>query len=77
MPSTPIKSCNKYVLSYKDSSNKTHELGLYARDAYDCLMLFREFNSYVYDNPGSVIRIQQKFWGINYEFKKITIRDSR
>ena len=21
MPSTPIKSCNKYVLSYKDSSN--------------------------------------------------------
>jgi len=23
MPSTPIKSCNKYVLSYKDSSNNT------------------------------------------------------
>jgi len=42
MPSTPIKSCNKYVLSYKDSSNKTHEVGFYARDAYDCLMLARE-----------------------------------
>ena len=27
MPSTPIKSCNKYVLSYKDSTNKTHEVG--------------------------------------------------
>ena len=61
MPSTPIKSCNKYVLSYKDSTNKTHEVGLYARDAYDCLMLAREINTYVHDNPGSVIRIQQKF----------------
>jgi len=49
------------VLSYKDSSNNTHEVGFYARDAYDCLMLAREFNSYVHDNPGSVIRIQQKF----------------
>ena len=63
MPSTPIKSCNKYELSYKDSSNITHEVGFYARDAYDCLMLAREFNSYVHDHPGSVIRIQQKFWG--------------
>jgi len=62
MPSTPIKSCNKYVLSYKDSTNKTHKVGFYARDAaYDCLMLAREFNSYVHDNPGSVIKIQQKF----------------
>ena len=61
MPSTPIKSCNKYVLSYKDSLNKTHKIGFYARDAYDCLMLAREFNSYVHDNPGSVIRIKQKF----------------
>ena len=71
MPTTPIKSCNKYVLSYKDSSNKTHEVGFYARDAYDCLMLAREFNSYVHDNPGSVIRIQQKFWGeLIMNFKK-------
>ena len=63
MPSTPIKSCKKYVLSYKDSLNNTHEVGFYALDAYDCLMLAREFNSYVHKNPGSVIRIQQKFWG--------------
>ena len=63
MPSTPIKSCNKYVLSYKDSLNKTHEVGFYARDAYDCLMIAREFNSFVHDHPGSVIKIQQKFWG--------------
>ena len=61
MPSTPIKSCNKYVLSYKDSLNITHEIGFYARDAYDCLNLAREFNYYVHDHPGSVIRIQQKF----------------
>ena len=77
MPSTPIKSCNKYVLSYKDSSNNTHEVGFYARDAYDCLMLVREFNSYVHENPGSAIRIQQNFEFSNYEFKEITIRYSR
>ena len=61
MPSTSIKSCNKYVLSYKDSSKKTHEVGFYARDSYDCLILAREFNSYVHDNPRAVISIQQKF----------------
>ena len=61
MPTKPIKSCNKYVLSYKDSSNKTHKIGIYARDAYECLMLAKEFNSYVHDHPKSVIRIQQKF----------------
>ena len=60
MSSTSIKSCNKYVSSYKDSSNKTHQLGFYARDAYDCLILAREFNSYLHDHRGSVIRIQQK-----------------
>ena len=76
MSSTPIKSCKKYVLSYKDSSNSTHQLGFYARDAYDCLMLAREFNSYVHDHPRSVVRIQQKFWD-NYEFKNFTIRNSK
>ncbi len=63
MPSTPIQSCNKYVLSYKDASNKMHEVGFYARDAFDCLTLAKEFNSYIQDHPGSVIRIQQKFRG--------------
>ena len=29
MSSTPIKSCKKYVLSYKDSSKSTHQLGLF------------------------------------------------
>ena len=60
MSSKPIKSCNKYVLSYKDSSNNTHQLGIYAIDAYDCLMLAREFNAYVHDHPNSVVRIEQK-----------------
>ena len=76
MPSTPIKSCNKYVLSYKDSSNNTHQLGFYARDAYECLMLAREFNSYLHEHPGSVIRIQQKSWGNNHDIKKITLCNS-
>ena len=61
MSSTPIRSCKKYVLSYQDSSNSTHQLGFYARDAYDCRMLAREFNSYVHDHPNSVKRIKQKF----------------
>ena len=61
MKSTPIKSCNKYILSYKDSSNNMHQIGIYARDAYDCLILAREFNSYLLEHPNSVVRIQQKF----------------
>ena len=61
MPSIPIKSCNKYLLSYKDSSNNTQQIGIYARDAYDCLNLAKEFNSYLHDHPNSVVRIQQKF----------------
>jgi len=61
MPSTPIKSCNKYLLSFKDSLNNIQQLGIYAKDSYECLMLAREFNSYVYDHPNSVVRIQQKF----------------
>ena len=61
MSSTPIKSCNKYLLSYKDSSNNMQQIGIYARDAYNCLLLAREFNSYLHDHPSSVVRIQQKF----------------
>ena len=60
MPSTPIKFCKKYLLGYKDSSNNIHQLGIYARDAYDCLVLAKEFNSYINDHPNSVTRIQQK-----------------
>ena len=60
MPSIPIKSCKKYLLTYKDSSNNLHQLGIYARDAFDCLMLARDFNSYVHDHPNAVTRIQQK-----------------
>ena len=61
MPSTPIKSCKKYILSYKDSLNNIYQVGFYARDAYDCLMLAREFNSYIHDHPSFEVRIQQKF----------------
>ena len=62
MTTTPIKSCKKYLLSYKDASNITHQLGIYALDTYDCLTLAKEFNSFIKDHPNSVIRIQQKFW---------------
>ena len=61
MSLTPIKTCNKYILSYKDSSNKIHQFGIYARDAYDCLVITKAFNTYIHDHPNSVIRIQQKF----------------
>ncbi len=60
MPSTPIKSCKKYLLSYKDSSSNILQMGIYARDAYDCFTLAKEFNSYILNHPNSVIRIQQK-----------------
>ncbi len=60
MPFTSIKSCKKYLLSYKDSSNNIHQMGIYAQDAYDCLKLAKEFNSYIHDHPNSVTRIQQK-----------------
>ena len=56
-----IKYCKKYLLSYKDASNNTHQLGIYAQDAYDCLMLAKQFNSFINDHPNSVTRIQQKF----------------
>ena len=60
MSSTSIKSFKKYLLSYKDSSNKIHQLGIYARDAYDCLMISKEFDSYMPDHSILVTRIQQK-----------------
>ena len=61
MSTKPIQSCKKYLLSYKDSSNITHKIGFYAKDAYECLILAREFNEYIHNHPNSIIRIQQKF----------------
>ena len=59
--SSSIKSCKKYLLSYQDTLNNTHQLGIYALDAYDCLMLAKQLNSFIKDHPNSVTRIQQKF----------------
>ena len=61
MSTTPINYYKKYLLSYKDASNNTHQLGIYAQDAYDCLMLAKQFNFFINDHPNLVIRIQQKF----------------
>ena len=61
MSSTPIESCKKYLLSFKDASNNTHQLGICATDAYECFILARKFNSFINDHPNSVIRIKQKF----------------
>ena len=54
MSSTHIKNCKKYLLSYKDTSNNTHQLGIYAQDSYACLMLAKQFNSFINDHPNSV-----------------------
>ena len=61
MSSTPINSCKKYILSYKDSTNNIHQIGFYALDAYDCLMLAKDSNTYIRDYPNSVVRIQKKY----------------
>ena len=61
MPTTPIKSCNKYVLTYKDDTNIPQQVGIYAKDAFDCLTLARQLNPHVNAHPISVVRIQQKF----------------
>ena len=60
MSTTSIKTCKKYLLSYKDASNNTHQLGIYAFDAYDCFLLAKKFNTFISDHPSSVTRIQQK-----------------
>ena len=60
MSTKPIKSCNKYLLSYTDSSNKTNQVGIYAPNAYECMLLAKEVNKYISDHPNSVTRIQQK-----------------
>tara|TARA_Y100000589_G_C26812857_1_gene490587 strand:+ start:105 stop:293 length:189 start_codon:yes stop_codon:yes gene_type:complete len=56
-----LNLCNKYLLSYRDEFNKTYETGFYAKDAYECLILAKEFNEYIRAYPNSVIRIKQKF----------------
>ena len=61
MTLTQIKSCKKYLLSYKDALNEIHQIGIYAFDAYECLMLAKQFSSFIKDHPNSVTRIQQKF----------------
>ena len=52
MPSTPIKSCNKYVLSYKDSSNKIIKLAL-IHSVYMTDKHLRENLTLLYDHPDS------------------------
>ena len=61
MLSMPINSCKKRLLSYKDSTNTLNQVGFYAFDSYDYVMLANEFNSYIMVNPNSIIRIQEKF----------------
>ena len=62
MPSRPITSCKRYAVSYKDFSNKRHELGFYAIDAFEARQLAIEFNKFVRDHPNSIdsISLRQK-----------------
>ena len=55
-----LKYCKKYLLSYKDTSNNINQLSNYALYAYVCLMLAKQFNSFINNYPNSVTRIQQK-----------------
>ena len=57
MSSRPITSCKRYAVSYKDLSNKLHELGFYAIDAFEARQLAIEFNKFVRDHPNSIQRI--------------------
>ena len=57
MSSTPISSCNRYSVSYKDLANKRHELGFYAKDAFEARLLAFEFNKFVREHPNSIDRI--------------------
>ncbi len=57
MSSRPISSCKRYSVSYRDLSNKTHELGFYAIDAYDARLLAIEFNKFIREHPNCIDRI--------------------
>ena len=57
MSSRPISSCNRYAVSYRDLSNNRHELGFYARDAFEARQLAIEFNKFVREHPNSIDRI--------------------
>ena len=61
MTSQPYRNYRKYLLSYKDSLNNIHEIGIYALDAHDCFTFAGELNMYIKSHPNSVYRIQQKF----------------
>ena len=76
MPSILIESCNKYVLSYKDSINKANQVGFYAQDADDRLFLPKECNSYILNHSGSELDFN-KILGFYHVFKKFSIRNSR
>ena len=61
MTPTPIKSLNKHVLIYKDTSNNTNQIGFFARDTFDFLILAKEFKSHLKNNKGAMVQIQKKF----------------
>ena len=60
MSSRPITSCNRYAVSYRDSSNTRHELGFYAINAFEARQLAIEFNKFVREHPNSIERISLK-----------------
>ena len=60
MSSRPITSCKRYSVSYKDLSNKRHELGFYAIDAFEARQLAFEFNNFVREHPNCIDRISLK-----------------
>lgn len=60
MSSRPITSCNRYSVSYRDLANNRHELGFYAKDAFEARLMAFEFNKFVREHPNSIDRISLK-----------------
>ncbi len=77
MFSTPIQSCNKYVLSYKDSSNHMHKKD-FMRNTHNIPKSMQKNLIYTYMTIKILkLEFNKKFEVINYEFKKIVIRNTR
>jgi len=57
MSSKPITSCKRYAVSYRNSANKSHELGFYSIDAFEARQLSIVFNKFFREHPNSIDRI--------------------
>ena len=57
MLSTSTKTSINYVLGLKDYSNNIKQTRTYDNNAYDCMNLFREYDSYIIDHSKLIVQI--------------------